>query len=224
MMNKHKKYVAIVDYGMGNLFSVMNICQHVGLEAIKTSDKDVVGNSSAVILPGVGAFGDAMSVLKKLDLVGVVKDAVNSGKPFLGICLGMQLLMSESEEFGIHKGLNIINGGVIKFPNLNSKNEKIRVPHIGWSKIFLSKSSDSENSILNNIHDGDSMYFVHSFFVAPQEEKVVITRTDYCGIRYCSGMCKDNIVAFQFHPEKSGPSGIQIFRNFKNMVCQEIQK
>ena len=223
MKDMDKKYAAIVDYGMGNLFSIMNICQHVGLKAIKTSERKLIENSSAVILPGVGAFGDAMDVLQKLDLVRVLEDAVSSGKPFLGICLGMQLLMSESEEFGMHKGLDIIKGRVVKFPNINDKNDKVRVPHIGWNKIFLTKSSNDKNSILYNIHDEDFMYFVHSFYAVPQEKEVVITNTDYCGIRYCSGMQKDNLIAFQFHPEKSGPSGIQIFENFRKITYKEIQ-
>lgn len=221
MKDIDKKYAAIVDYGMGNLFSIMNICQHVGLKAIKTSDRELIENSSAVILPGVGAFGDAMDVLQNLDLVRVLEDTVSSGKPFLGICLGMQLLMSESEEFGIHKGLNIIKGQVVKFPNINEKNDRVRVPHIGWNKIFLTNSSSAKNSILYNVHDEDFMYFVHSFFVTPEEKEVVITYTDYCGIRYCSGMQKNNLIAFQFHPEKSGPSGMQIFRNFRALICKE---
>ncbi len=223
MKDIDKQYVAIVDYGMGNLFSIMNICQHVGLQAIKTSEKDMIEKSSAVILPGVGAFGDAMGVLQKLDLVRVLEDVVSSGKPFLGICLGMQLLMSESEEFGIHKGLNIIKGRVVKFPNVNDKNDKVRVPHIGWNKIFLTKSSKDKGSILYKIDDGDFMYFVHSYYVAPQEKGRVITNTDYCGIRYCSGIQKDNLIAFQFHPEKSGSSGMQIFENFKRIISKEIR-
>jgi len=221
MLNTDRKYIAVVDYGMGNLFSIMNICQHVGMKAVKTSEKSIIEGSSAVILPGVGAFEDAMRALKRLDLAGVLIDAVNNGKPFLGICLGMQLLMSESEEFGINKGLNIIGGRVTRFPNFNDKNDKVRVPHIGWNRIFLAQNPVAGNSILHNIRDGEFMYFVHSFFAAPQEKEAVITYTDYCGIRYCSGMRKDNLVAFQFHPEKSGPSGIQVFKNFKEIIYKE---
>ncbi|MDD5679943.1 MAG: imidazole glycerol phosphate synthase subunit HisH [Candidatus Omnitrophica bacterium] len=215
------KYIAVVDYGMGNLFSIMNICRHVGMKAVKTSEKSVIEDSSAVILPGVGAFEDAMRALKRLDLTGVLIDAANNGKPFLGICLGMQLLMSESEEFGINKGLNVIGGRVTKFPNFNDKNDKVRVPHIGWNRIFLAQNSVAEDPVLCNIHDGELMYFVHSFFAVPQEERSVITYTDYCGIRYCSGIRKDNLVAFQFHPEKSGPSGLRVFRNFKEIIYKE---
>ena len=216
-----KEYTAVVDYGMGNLFSIMNICKLVGIEAVKTSEKDVIANASAVILPGVGAFGVAMQVLQRLDLAGVLIDSVNNGKPFLGICLGMQLLMSESEEFGIHQGLNIIRGRVTRFSNVNNKNDKVRVPHIGWNKISLTQNSEAKESILHSIHDGEFMYFVHSFFVTPEAEEVVITYTDYCGIRYCSGIQKDNLIAFQFHPEKSGPSGIQLFKNFKEVIQRE---
>lgn len=223
MINPDKKYVAIIDYGMGNLFSIMNICKYVGLDAIKTFQKDAIEDSAAVILPGVGAFGDAMEVLEKLDLVSVLRGVINKGKPFLGICLGMQLLMSESEEFGIHRGLNIVEGRVTKFPNFNNKNEKIRVPHIGWNKIRLAKNVDVKGSILHNIRDGEFMYFVHSYCVVPREEELAIAYTDYCGIRYCSGIRKDNLVAFQFHPEKSGPSGIQIYKNFKEIILKEME-
>lgn len=217
MMSMNKEYVAVIDYGMGNLFSIMNICRLVGMEAVKTSGKEVIKNAAAVILPGVGAFGDAMSVLEKLDLTGLLMDSANSGKPFLGICLGMQLLMSESEEFGINKGLGIIAGRVIRFPGFNDKNEKIRVPHIGWNRIFLAQNSAVQDPILHNIRDGEFMYFVHSYFALPPAE-VIITSTEYCGIRYCSGIRKDNLFAFQFHPEKSGPCGIQLFKNFKEII------
>lgn len=222
MISPDKKYVAIIDYGMGNLFSIMNICAYVGLTAIKTSEKDMIEDSAAVILPGVGAFGDAMQALEKLDLTSLLKDTISSGKAFLGICLGMQLLMSESEEFGIHKGLNIIQGQVTKFPNFNNNNEKIRVPHIGWNKINLAKNIGDNDSILHNIRDGEFMYFVHSYFAVPQEKEPVITHTDYCGIRYCSGIQKNNLIAFQFHPEKSGAPGIQVYKNFRDSLLKEM--
>lgn len=223
IMNTDKKYIAVVDYGMGNLFSIMNICRYVGMQVVKTSEKDVIEKSSAVILPGVGAFGDAMLVLKRLDLTSVLIDAINSGKPFLGICLGMQLLMSESEEFGNNKGLDIIRGRVKRFPNFNDKNDKVRVPNIGWNRIFLTQNPVVKDSIFHNIRDEEFMYFVHSYFAVPQDEEAVITYTDYCGIRYCSGIRKDNLLAFQFHPEKSGSSGIQIFKNFKEIICKEME-
>lgn len=219
MMNTGKEYIAVVDYGIGNLFSIMNVCRHVGMETVRTSEKDVIENSAAVILPGVGAFGDAMRVLEKLNLIGVLIDAIKIGKPFLGICLGMQLLMSESEEFGINKGLDIIKGRVIRFPTFNDKNDRIRVPHIGWNRIFLRQNHDVKDPILHNINDGELMYFVHSYFAQPEDE-AVITYTEYCGVQYCSGIRKDNLLAFQFHPEKSGPIGIQIFRNFKEIICK----
>jgi glutamine amidotransferase len=220
-MNPDKRYVAIVDYGMGNLFSIMNICRHVELDAVKTSKKEVIDNAAAVVLPGVGAFGDAIAALSRLDLIDAVKDAANSGKPFMGICLGMQLLMSESEEFGKHKGLNILPGRVIKFPNINNKNELIRVPHIGWNKVSFTPHAGVDRALLGDISNNAFMYFVHSFFVVPQREEVVIAYTDYCGIRFCSVLQRDNLIAFQFHPEKSGPLGIQIFKNFKEFIFKE---
>jgi glutamine amidotransferase len=216
----NKNYLSIVDYGMGNLFSITNICKYAGIEAVKTSEKSVIENSLAVILPGVGAFKDAMFALKKLALIDVLINAVNNGKPFLGICLGMQLLMSESEEFGNNKGLNIIEGRVIRFPNLDSRNNKIRVPHIGWSKIYRPQNFAGNCPLLNNIRDNDLMYFVHSYFVVPKNKDIVVTYSEYCGVRFCSGIQKGNLFAFQFHPEKSGFVGIQIFKNLKEIMCK----
>lgn len=215
------KCVAIIDYGMGNLFSIENACRASGLDPIITSEKEIIMNSPAVILPGVGAFGDGVKALKKLDLHSSIKDFINSGKPFMGICLGMQLLMSESEEFGKHDGLDIIKGEVVKFPNRNNLMEKVKIPHIGWNQIIYANQMDSKGSPLENIKNGEFMYFIHSYFVKPFSEKYIFTTTEYCGIKYCSGIRKGNVFGFQFHPEKSGPRGIEIFKNF-NRVIKEV--
>jgi glutamine amidotransferase len=222
MINPDEDHVAIVDYGMGNLFSVKQACEHVGIRAVITADRDIIDASVALILPGVGAFRDAMGCLERMDLILPVKEFISSGKPFMGICLGLQLLMSESEEFGINKGLNIIGGRVKRFPNYFN-NDKVRVPHIGWDRISMANNFVAGDSVLHNIRDGEFMYFVHSYFVIPQEKELVITYTDYCGIRYCSAIRKNNLVAFQFHPEKSGPSGLQVFRNFKEVIYKEVK-
>jgi glutamine amidotransferase len=199
---------------------VKQACETVGLDALITYSDSEIMAADAVILPGVGAFGDAMEVLRRINLIDVLCKVYTSSKPLLGICLGMQLLMSESEEFGIHKGLNIIDGHVTRFPNFNDKKESIKVPHIGWNRIFFDESLSADGSILNNLRGGEFMYFVHSYFVIPNAADSAITYTDYCGIRYCSGIRKDNLMAFQFHPEKSGPHGIQIYKNFKEIILK----
>ena len=205
------KKVAIIDYGMGNLFSVKLACEQVGLDSLITNNKAEILTADALILPGVGAFADAMNDLSKMDLVNTIKEFINSGKPFLGICLGMQLLMTESEEFGKHKGLDIIKGKVLKFDN-----KKEKVPQVGWNKII--KNKDWENSLAENLSDGEYMYFVHSFYCQPEDEEIILSETDYAGETYCSSLKKDNIFACQFHPEKSGEKGLLIYKNLANLI------
>jgi len=212
-----KKEVIIIDYGMGNLFSVKLACEKVGLEAIISHDKAEISKATALILPGVGAFGDAMEALKELDLVGVIKKFIDSGKPFLGICLGMQLLMTESEEFGNHKGLDIIKGKVIKIPSSADK-----VPQVGWNKILKGKNKKDWNAtLLDGLSEGDYMYFVHSFYVLPADTNVILSETNYAGLNYCSSLRTKNIFACQFHPEKSGEKGLLIYENLANLICQK---
>jgi len=210
---KNNKKVAIIDYGMGNLFSVKLACEKVGFDSLITNDKPEILQADALILPGVGAFGDAMNALKKMDLAETIKEFIKSGKPFLGICLGMQLLMSESEEFGMHKGLDIIKGKVVKFSN---KNEK--VPQVGWNKII--KAKDWGNGLLKNVLNNEYMYFVHSFYCQPVEKEIILSKTNYAKIDYCSSFQKENIFACQFHPEKSGEKGLIIYENLANL-CQK---
>lgn len=205
-----KSTVAIVDYQLSNLFSVKNACSYVGLNPIITCDKIEIINADAVILPGVGAFGDAMKNLKKLGLINPIKKFISSGKPFMGVCLGMQLLFSESEEFGAHRGLNIVKGTVVKFFN---RSKKIKVPQIGWNRIY-SKTNNWGKSPLRNSANNEYMYFVHSYFVKPKEKSSILTYTNYEGIEYCSGIFYKNIFATQFHPEKSGKEGIKIYANW----------
>lgn len=199
--------VAIIDYQLSNLFSVKHAFDYLQVDSVITSDKSVIAECDMAILPGVGAFGDAMSNLKKLDLIDGVKDFISTGKPFMGVCLGLQLLFSESEEFGIHQGLDIIKGRVVKFVG---KDKKIKVPQIGWNQIFSAKNSWS-NSPLKNIEKGEFMYFVHSYYVVPRDDSVTLTETTYEDIKYCSSLFKNNIFATQFHPEKSGKEGIKIY-------------
>ena len=164
--------VAIVDYEMGNLFSVKRVCECIGLNAVITADRSVIMGSDAMILPGVGAFSDAMNNLRKLDLVSSINEFIATGKPFMGICLGMQLLMTESEEFGNNKGLDIIKGSVVRFPTENSGNKRNKIPQVGWNQIFLpSFASENfwDNSPLQNIRNGEFMYFVHSYYPVPAD-------------------------------------------------------
>lgn len=210
--------IAIIDYDAGNLYSVLHACNFVGLEAEITSDKKALQDASGAILPGVGAFGEAMANLKKLELIDPIKDFIASGKPFMGICLGYQLLFSESEEFGHHLGLDIVPGKVVRFPNKNSKNELIRVPQIGWNTIYPAKDLAWRDSYLKDIKANAYMYFVHSFYCKPRNPKDSLCLTNYEGVEYASAIKKDNLYALQFHPEKSGPEGIKIYQEFAKEI------
>ena len=209
--------VAIVDYRMGNLLSVKRACMHVGLKPVITSDKQEIIKANAIILPGVGSFGSAVSNLEKLDLIAPIKDHVSSGKVLFGICLGMQLLFSNSEEGRCAKGLNIIDGVVSKFPS-ELKNKVIKVPHIGWNTIYSRNKTNWNNTPLSSIPQNEFMYFIHSFYVIPENRKSILTLTNYDGIEYCSSILNENIFATQFHPEKSGLIGIKIFQQFQYFI------
>lgn len=208
--------IAIIDYQLGNLFSVQQACSYLGYDAKITSDPSELLKSDYAILPGVGAFADAMSNMKKLDLIEPLKDFISTNKPFMGICLGLQLLFSESEEFGSHKGLGLIDGIVKKFPNRNTEGEKLKVPQIAWNTIYPNLQDLWEKSPLSTCNSGDYMYFVHSFYVQPNADEVVLSNTNYGGYTYCSAILKNNIFACQFHPEKSGMYGISIYESWIN--------
>ncbi len=197
--------IAIIDYGMGNLRSVSKAFEAVGHQAVVTRDVRVIGNASHVVLPGVGAFGDCMANINQYGLVEPIHAAIRSGKPFLGICLGLQVLFSESEEFGPHKGLDIIPGKVRRF----AAGPALKVPHIGWNQVHLQRTCP----LFDGIADGAEWYFVHSYFVEPGDKRVAATTTTY-GISFVSSVWKDNIVACQFHPEKSQAVGLRLIKNF----------
>jgi glutamine amidotransferase len=206
------KKVAIIDFKVGNIFSVVQACKKVGLLVEVTSDYNTILSSDGVILPGVGAFGDAMITLEEQNLIKTIKDFVQTGKPFMGVCLGLQLLFTNSEEFGNHKGLDIIKGTVKKFDSTKTK-----VPQIGWNKIYKDFNT-WENSPLEDTINNEFMYFVHSYYVIPSNKNVVLTNTNYSGIEYCSSIKKDNILATQFHPEKSGEKGLEIYKNWSKSL------
>lgn len=197
--------IAIIDYGMGNLRSVSKAFEAVGYQAVVTRDPRVIGDASHVVLPGVGAFGDCMANLERYGLVEPIRKTIESGKPFLGICLGLQLLFTESEEFGTHKGLGVIPGRVRRF----EIDPALKVPHMGWNQVSFLKPCP----LFKGIADGDHWYFVHSFYVDPSDKTVAATTTDY-GTTFVSSIWQDNVVACQFHPEKSQAVGLQLIKNF----------
>ena len=207
--------ISIINYGMNNLYSVQNACYNEKINSIITDDHDKILNSKIAILPGVGAFKEAIYNIKKKKLDKTILNFINSGKPFFGICLGMQLLFNESEEFGSTKGLGVFEGKVIKFKSNKIKN--IIVPHVGWNKITFNENN-YKSSVMKNNFDNDFMYFVHSFHVLPEIKDVQLTSTNYGGINFCSAIKKDNITAFQFHPEKSGIAGKKIFKEIKKLL------
>ena len=207
--------VAIINYGMNNLYSVQNACSKVGLSSIITNDYEDIIKSQVVILPGVGAYSEAMKSIKSKKLDKAIFDFINTGKPFYGICLGMQLLFEESEEFGICKGLGLIVGHVQKFKS-DGKN-KLIIPHTGWNKVLF-RNKNYINSVMKNNSNEDFMYFVHSYHVVPKSMDIELTSTKYQNNVYCSSIIKENITAFQFHPEKSGIQGMKIFNAIKDQI------
>lgn len=217
--------IVIIDYGMGNLFSVRQACIHAGLTPRITSRREEVLGADAAILPGVGAFADAMQNLSDLGLIDAVRVFIKSGRPFMGVCLGMQLLFSESEEFGVHPGLDIFPGRVVRFGAQNG--EKIKVPQVGWNAVCRpvhSGESKWDKSALADISDGEFMYFVHSFHCRPQDTGIVLSTSEYCGIEYCSSVSRQNIFACQFHPERSGVQGLRVYQNFSAMIDKGDQR
>ncbi|MEI6079333.1 MAG: imidazole glycerol phosphate synthase subunit HisH [bacterium] len=213
--------VFVVDYKVGNLYNLCRALRHVGLDPVISSDKKEIMSADALILPGVGAFGEAMDNLHKMDLVGPIKNYVSMGKPFIGVCLGMQLLFTESHEFSVCKGLNILEGSVLRFPNVNDKGLKVKVPQISWNNIYKKDESKWQNSPLKDTNNGAYVYFVHSYYVKPDKEDVILSETVYEGVKYCSSIMKDNIYAFQFHPERSGLTGLKIINNFKEIIYKK---
>ena len=206
--------IAIIDYGMGNLRSVQKGFEHTGHEAVVTSDAKTILDADKVVLPGVGAFSDCMKNLEQYGLIDAVRASISSGKPFLGICLGLQLLFTESEEFGTSKGLDIIKGRVIRFkgPAFDTPNSALgtlKVPHMGWNSISIKRRAPA----LQDVPDNSHVYFVHSFHVVPDDKNVIATTTSY-GIEFVSSIWKDNIFAVQFHPEKSQTLGLSILKRF----------
>jgi len=201
--------IVIVDYGMGNLRNVQKAFEKIGFEARLTRNKNDIGRASAIVLPGVGAFKDCMENLEKYGLVEILLRSIEKGKPYLGICLGLQVLFSESKEFGSHKGLDLIQGKVVRFvPDPEHK-----VPHMGWNTI----EKEKEGPMLQGIESGDFFYFVHSYYVIPDETQWIASFTTY-GKPFVSSIWKENLFATQFHPEKSQQKGLRILENFVKAI------
>jgi glutamine amidotransferase len=197
--------IVIVDYGMGNLRSVQKGFEKVGHTATVTSDPDLIRSASKVVLPGVGAFGDAMQELRKRELVEPVKLAIAEGKPFLGICLGLQLLFDVSYEGGTYEGLGVLPGEVVRF----ELPHEYKVPHMGWNQLQIRRPAP----ILAGLAEGTHVYFVHSYYAVPRQSQDIAAETDY-GRPFTSAVWRDNVFATQFHPEKSQADGLKILRNF----------
>ena len=208
--------VAIIDYKMSNIFSVQSACSKVGLSSVITSDKNQILDSKAAILPGVGAFGEAMSQLSKYKLDDTIHTFIGTKKPFIGICLGLQLLFESSQEFGHHSGLGLINGKVVKFNKITIDSVKYPVPQIGWNKIR--NEGNWDKTLLSKNRNNDFMYFVHSYYVKPQDKDIILSSTYYGDQKYCSSIIKENIFATQFHPEKSGLVGLKVYKNLKEKI------
>ncbi len=197
--------IAIIDYGVGNLASVRNAFVRLGYEAVISSSREEIMQAERVVLPGVGAFADAMDNLRNHGLDGMVKEVVQQGTPFLGICLGLQLLFTQGEEYGLHQGLDIIKGRVVKF----QLPREYKVPHMGWNQVYPRENS----RLLKGLAAGSHFYFVHSYYVVPDDGAVIAAHSDY-GMDFVCAVEHKNIFATQFHPEKSGGVGLQVLQNF----------
>jgi len=200
--------IAIIDYEMGNLRSVQKGFERVGHSATITSDPAVLADAGKIVLPGVGAFRDAIAALRERKLVEPIRAAVAAGKPFLGICLGLQLLFDKSFEDGEHEGLGIVPGEVVRF----RVPSEYKVPHMGWNQVQFRRRPP----IFNGIDEGTHFYFVHSYYVVPKDRSVIATQTDYAQ-PFCSSIWRDRLFAVQFHPEKSQAAGLRLLKNFAEL-------
>lgn len=208
--------IAIIDYGVGNLFSLKSSLKQLGLEAVVTADADTIRKADRLILPGVGAFGDAMDKLVATGLVPVIR-AEAEKKPLLGICLGMQMLFDESEEFGLHKGLGLIPGRVVRIPSTDVQGRPQKVPHISWDPLNPAGGrTDFAGTVLAGVTPGEECYFIHSYEAKPADEADRLADTVYGGRAVCAAAAHGSVVGCQFHPEKSGKVGLRIIEEYLN--------
>lgn len=210
-----KPRITVIDYGLGNLLSVQRGLEHCGAEVLLTSDPEAVASAERAVLPGVGAFASAMQSLISFGLVPALQALASKGTPLLGICLGMQLLLDESEEFGLTRGLGLIPGRVIPVPTKTAHGEIQKIPHIGWNGLVPTESRrDWKDTLLQSNHPGEAAYFVHSFMAMPSDPQHRLADCFYGGQRIPAAVSRDRITGCQFHPEKSGEVGLKILRAF----------
>lgn len=215
----------IVDYGMGNLYSVRRACEHVGLEAVISASPGEVLEADGVILPGVGSMPVAMETLNESGLGDALRTVAERGTPLMGVCLGMQLLMEEGSEFTPHRGLGILPGKVVRFEGKDESGAQLKVPHIGWNRVYRRSGGGRDpwlETPLQATPEGEYMYFVHSYLVVPGEQSLCAGVSRYGGIEFCSVVARGSVFGCQFHPERSGPQGLQVYREFARRVsaCQ----
>ncbi|MBE0477830.1 imidazole glycerol phosphate synthase subunit HisH [Candidatus Aerophobetes bacterium] len=208
-MKRISPTIVVIDYEMGNLLSVQKALQKIGCRVKVTDNPSAIEKATGLVLPGVGSFRDCMTNLSRKGLVDAVYKFIHSGHPFLGICLGMQILFTESEEFGRSSGLDILKGKVVPF----CKKSGLKVPHVGWNSIKIRRGAPA----LKDIPDNSYFYFVHSYYVLPEDKDIIATTTEY-GEEFVSSVWKDNVFACQFHPEKSQRLGLALLKNFKETV------
>ena len=213
------KKVTIIDYGLSNLLSVQHAFAHFGAETLVTGDPAAVLAADALVLPGVGAFKDGMTGLEKLGLIEPIRRKAAAGTPLLGICLGMQMLFDESEEFGLHKGLGLIPGRVVKIPDTDADGKPQRVPHISWDPLYPAGGrADFAGTVLAGVKPGEECYFIHSYEAKPAAEADRLADTVYGGRKICAAAGHGSVVGCQFHPEKSGEVGLRIIQEYLTQV------
>lgn len=211
--------VVVIDYGMGNLLSVCRALQHLGADVTLTSEPEAVRGAQQVVLPGVGAFGDGMQALEQRGLADAIREVADNGVPVLGICLGAQMLLDSSEEFGIHPGLGLIPGEVLAIPTTGVGGEALKVPHMGWSNLRPANDRRFDNPLLAHTAVDSAVYFVHSFQANPDDPADIAAVCDYAGNRLTAMVRHGNVFGCQFHPEKSGPVGLNILKRFLEVAA-----
>jgi len=210
------KEITLIDYDMGNTFSVTRAFESFGCKVNFSNDPYIIEKSENLVLPGVGAFEDGIRNLKNLNLDQAILNFVKTGRPILGICVGMQLMMTRSEENGNYEGLNLVEGDVLRFTENLPHEQKLKIPQIGWNHLKI-KHDKARSKILNGLEGSPMMYFLHSYYVKPKKQDIQITETVYGGNTFCSAFQDENIYGFQFHPEKSSEDGLALLRNFSKL-------
>lgn len=206
--------IAVIDYGLSNLYSISKALKLFAANVFITDELSGLQSADAAVLPGVGAFEAGINGLKLRGLTDGIKEFANSGKPILGICLGAQLMLSRGYEFGVFEGLDLIKGEVVRFP----ETVKEKIPHIGWNEIYPQKAVDWDKTVFDFSKKNVNMYFIHSYIMKPEKSENILALSDYAGFEFCSAIREKNIYGCQFHPEKSGKAGLEIIKNFVNII------